>query len=53
MPRMKQIKNAIRQHDAAAGLPQAFTPGYGIAQIPQFWIVEIHLDASLTIPPRM
>jgi len=37
----------------AAFPPQLLAPGNRIAQIAQFWVVEIHVTASLTIPSRM
>jgi hypothetical protein len=50
---VQQIEDAIGQHDTPAGPPQVLPPGNRRGQISQFWVVEIHSDASLTIPSRM
>ena len=53
MAGVQQVENPIGKHHAA-GLPlQAFPPCNRLAKIAQFWVVEFHVDASLTIPSRM
>jgi hypothetical protein len=50
---MQQIENPVCQDHAPGFPPQPFPPGNRIAQRAQFWVVEFHVDASLTIPLRM
>ena len=50
MPRVQQIEHAIRQHHAFARRPQRLTSRHRTCERKEFWVVQSHVLASLTIP---
>ena len=50
MPRVQQIEHAIRQHHAFARRPQRLASHHRPFERTEFWVVQFHVLASLTIP---
>ena len=53
MPRVQQVEDPIRQHHAFTLRPERLAPRHCTVDRKEFWVVEIHVLASLTIPLRL
>ncbi len=53
VPRVQQIENAVRQHHTFARRAQHLASRHRTFERKEFWVVQIHVCASLTIPLRL
>lgn len=53
VPRVQQIEDAIRQHHTFARRAQPLASRHRSFERKEFWVVQIHVCASLTIPLRL